>query len=1205
MRITLLSIIFLFCFFKSNAQTFSNKGTDFWVGYGYHLRMNEGASTGLNSQDMVLYFATEQVTRITITTQTGYSQVITSPATPTVVTSNPLPKSGAQDVTLKNETAGLTGENKGIHIVADKPIVAYAHIYNQSISGATILFPTNTLGKTYYSINYTQTSNENQSHCWFYVMATDTGTTFVRITPKAATLSHPANVPFVVTLTKGQVYNVMGQVSGNNGVDLTGSLIESISVGNSPCKNIAVYSGSGKLNITCTGGDNSADNYMVQAFPKAAWGKRFLTAPTSILTNNFFRICLSETPTVVRVNGVPISTPPVGGFYYEISANTPKSIEADKPVTVAQYITTRSSCGNPSTQNGDPEVIYLSPVEQNISSVLWNATNNSNILQHFFNVILPNSGTAISSFRLDGAAVPSSEFQIHPGNSSFSYLQKSINTSGAHRITSDSGFNAIAYGYGSAESYGYNAGTNIKDLENEIEPVNQFGDTLNNIPTKICANTPFYVTVRFTFQADSMNFNFGSFFPPESYPSPTVSMDSLLDTTYFDVAIGKIVWQYKIPHTFTYSVANTNPGYPITITAINPNILASECGANRLIVTKSGNIVVYGPPEIATISKVHSGCVGDPVQFNDMTGYTETPFRFSWNFGDGQTATGRTPQHLYAASGTYTVRLSTLSPFGCLSDTVRQLVVVTQKPPATFNTSNPICFGTSVRFTPTHVMAQPDTIKQWIWIYGDGDTTRVNYPSSGISNHNYRDSITFPASLILVTNSGCRSNQQTSSIVVHPVPKAGYVIPGVCLIDPTNPFAQFTDTSYFPANTITSSWFWDFGDGQTSSDQNPRHNYTTTGDLTVKLLVKNQTGCKDSIEHLITIGGAVPIPNFTFFPAADSVCEKDTVYVRNNSTVSVGRISKIIVFWDVLNPLDTSMLLYPSDDAVFKKSYPITQLVRNYDVQLLALSGGCDSSTLPRRVTVRPIPIGGFRADKQKLCLGDRINFIDLSDPVDGNLSHWYWKFENGFNSIAQNPTYTFTDTGTFQVQMFTENEGGCKSDTTSLTINVYPYPKVNAGPDEYVLEGNQIQLNATVTGSPDVFQWQMPFYLSDPTILNPICTPKDDITYTLTVTGAGGCPAQDLIRIFVLRVPEIPNTFSPNNDGKNDKWEVKYLQQYPNSKIRIFSRSGELVFESRGYQQPWDGTKKGKLLPVDTYYYIIEPDNGRSPITGYVTIIR
>jgi len=85
-----------------------------------------------------------------------------------------------------------------------------------------------------------------------------------------------------------------------------------------------------------------------------------------------------------------------------------------------------------------------------------------------------------------------------------------------------------------------------------------------------------------------------------------------------------------------------------------------------------------------------------------------------------------------------------------------------------------------------------------------------------------------------------------------------------------------------------------------------------------------------------------------------------------------------------------------------------------------------------------------------------------------------------------------------------------------------------------------------------------------------------------------------------------IPNTFTPNNDGINDKWVIKYLNDYPDARVEVFTRTGQLVFRSsKGYATPWDGTKGGKALPFDTYYYIMEPGFGRDPITGYVTIIK
>jgi gliding motility-associated-like protein len=115
----------------------------------------------------------------------------------------------------------------------------------------------------------------------------------------------------------------------------------------------------------------------------------------------------------------------------------------------------------------------------------------------------------------------------------------------------------------------------------------------------------------------------------------------------------------------------------------------------------------------------------------------------------------------------------------------------------------------------------------------------------------------------------------------------------------------------------------------------------------------------------------------------------------------------------------------------------------------------------------------------------------------------------------------------------------------------------------------------------------------------------KSDMLYTLTVTGKGGCIDTDDMFVNVLKIPRIPNTFSPKHDRINDLWEIQYLDEYINQHTQVFTRAGQKVFESRGRYIAWDGRYKGKDLPMDTYYYIIEPGSGRDPFTGYVTIIR
>ncbi|MGB8193956.1 MAG: gliding motility-associated C-terminal domain-containing protein [Chitinophagaceae bacterium] len=236
------------------------------------------------------------------------------------------------------------------------------------------------------------------------------------------------------------------------------------------------------------------------------------------------------------------------------------------------------------------------------------------------------------------------------------------------------------------------------------------------------------------------------------------------------------------------------------------------------------------------------------------------------------------------------------------------------------------------------------------------------------------------------------------------------------------------------------------------------------------------------------------------------------------------------------------------------------------------------------------------------LCANRLIAFHDSSAAAS-----WKWHFGDGDSSSLQHPLHTYRLPGTYRVSLYVTSVKGCVSDTAYQTITINTLA-VDAGPDVEIFTGQQIKLQPFVTGNDSLYAWQPPSFLNNAFIKNPVASPDNDITYTLTVTGKGKCTASDSVKIRVNKevlVPLIPNIFTPNNDGVNDKWTILHLDKYPGCRVRIFNRYGQRVFESTGYAQPWDGKMNGQPLPFGTYYYIIEPGLPLKAFTGYVTIIK
>lgn len=505
-RVLYLMVSLLF-FNNSFTQSRGHRGTDFWVGYGLHQFMSPGND---NSQNMVLYFATGD-TAATVTVKIEgsgigqppsggpWTKVYTMPPNTVISIEDPLPAGVAitkspfclsaigtipkglpTDCGFDARLLGVslptgTGSEqiftkKGIHITSTAPIAAFAHIYGSVSSGATMLIPTNAWGYGYTSINSEQ-NNATDANSWMYVIANH-DSTVVRITPSVPTVGNRLpGVSFDITLNYGEIYQLLGKLYPpfmDEGYNLTGTTVQSIPnvVGNS--YPVAAFAGSGR-----TGGEppcnaGGRDNDIQQLFPEQAWGKHYLLAPYSNSTTPssfmqcIYKVVLSDTTTVVLKNGVPL-TGLLMGKYYKYTSTTADYIEADKPIMVAQFIG-----GGCVSMDGDPEMVYPSPLEQRLRRTRFYRNDKQGISTQYVTIVIPTNG--LNSLTIDSilfSAIPSSlKFSYpHPNLPGYSVaIRKWAAEKKQCIIQSDSAYTGITYGLGGAESYGYNIGSGIDSI---------------------------------------------------------------------------------------------------------------------------------------------------------------------------------------------------------------------------------------------------------------------------------------------------------------------------------------------------------------------------------------------------------------------------------------------------------------------------------------------------------------------------------------------------------------------------------------------------------------------------------------------------------------------------------------------------------------------------------------------------------------------
>ena len=284
--------------------------------------------------------------------------------------------------------------------------------------------------------------------------------------------------------------------------------------------------------------------------------------------------------------------------------------------------------------------------------------------------------------------------------------------------------------------------------------------------------------------------------------------------------------------------------------------------------------------------------------------------------------------------------------------------------------------------------------------------------------------------------------------------------------------------------------------------------------------------------------------------------------------------------------------------------------VGNLSTIILVSSTGATSISIPVVATINSTsnPTINISSSENNICIGTAINFNAVI--TGGGSSPTYQWLLNGSNVGTNNPDFVsstlangdivtckLTSNATCAVQpIITSN---------SITVKVNAIPTVNAGGDKTIKKGFGTVLNASITGDINDITWSPVEGLNNYKILNPIASPQTNTKYTITVVSSSGCTNSSSALVTVISSLSIPNAFSPNGDGINDTWNIKDIEGYPNCTVDIFNRYGTKVYSSRGYGVAWDGRYNNADLPVGTYYYIINLNDGSKVISGYVTLIR
>jgi len=389
------------------------------------------------------------------------------------------------------------------------------------------------------------------------------------------------------------------------------------------------------------------------------------------------------------------------------------------------------------------------------------------------------------------------------------------------------------------------------------------------------------------------------------------------------------------------------------------------------------------------------------------------------------------------------------------------------------------------------------------------------------------------------------------------------------------------DSVYFQSNVVSSvaySLVWNFGDGTTSTLDNPAHFYDISGSYTIVLSIQTLTGTC-AFDLVDTLNIVIPF-NAAFLYSPSTVCE-DAPISFTNTSLGASIASSIWNFSD--GGLDSTT------NTVHTFASPGI-----YTAVLIITSTDACIDTTQQTIIVNEEVIANFGFSPSYICAGDEFTFTDLStnSPVS-----WEWDFDDGATSSSQNPIHTYSSPGDYLV-MLNVSSALCGSMFYTQLLTVEEYPYIDLVEDTTICDGQSVDINSNVVGY-DIL-W------SNGDTTQSITITANDELLSIIVDNIG-CKSMDTLRVKSNCGLFLPSGFTPNDDNVNDGYMPIMINVFTFT-MKIYNRWGEMIYQTNDKSLPWDGKYKNIDQPVGTYMVVVEAilPNGEYVFeSGNVTIVR